>query len=86
MTELQSLVAESRSAQMSFGAMGISFLPVPLYLFSSCSGETGAYLHCFLSNLQIRFSYPPQYFERRPRGCRACERCPGDLCERIDSY
>jgi len=28
MTEMQSLVAESRSAQMSFGAMGISFLPV----------------------------------------------------------
>jgi hypothetical protein len=28
MTELQSLVAESRLAQMSFGAMGISFLPV----------------------------------------------------------
>ena len=45
MTELQSLVAESRSAQMSFGAMGISFLPVSWYLFSSCSGETGAYLH-----------------------------------------
>jgi hypothetical protein len=30
MTELQSLVAESRSAQMSFGAMGISFLSVPI--------------------------------------------------------
>ena len=42
--------------------------------------------NCFLSNFQNRFSYPPQYFERRPWGCRACERCTGDLCERIDSY
>ncbi|RLN30477.1 golgin candidate 6 [Panicum miliaceum] len=41
MTELQSLVAESRSAQMSFGAMGISFLLSPRYLFSSRSGKTG---------------------------------------------
>jgi hypothetical protein len=30
MTELQSLVAESRSAQMSFGAMGTSFLLGPV--------------------------------------------------------
>lgn len=33
MTELQSLVAESRSAQMSFGAMGISFHLGPWYLY-----------------------------------------------------
>jgi hypothetical protein len=30
MTELQSLVTESRSTQMSFGAMGISVLSIPI--------------------------------------------------------
>jgi len=48
MTELQSLVAESRSAQMSFGAMGISFLLSGWCLPSSHSGKVDACLHFLL--------------------------------------
>jgi hypothetical protein len=39
-----------------------------------------------VSDSQNRFSDPPQCFERGPGGRGACERCLGDLCERIDSY